>query len=256
MRIPILMYHRIALPSNAKEARYSVAPSRFKEQMVWLREEGYTVLALDKIDSFLKDIGDIPQKAVVLTFDDGFADFKINAFPVLSELGYPVTVFIISGKIGGVSEWLQPEGGHAWPLMGWSDLFEIREYGVSIGSHGMTHRSLTHLSRKQMESEIRESRQLLEDHLGCSIRQFAYPYGDINRQSEQLVREAGYDVACSTKSGFNVRGEELFALRRLDVYGSDTIRNFDVKLTYGTNNGGWTTPARYYGKRILQKLGG
>jgi peptidoglycan/xylan/chitin deacetylase (PgdA/CDA1 family) len=256
MKIPILMYHMISSGGYAEGGMYRLSPKQFKRQMQYLKKNRYTPITLGDVHKYYSEsLTALPQKPVVITFDDGYADNYENAFPVLQDFGFPATVFIVTGYVGKTSAWEEDRIGRALPLLGWREIIEMQKNGISIGSHSVTHRRLSRLDKAEIIREIGVSKQEIEDKLGFSIDHFAYPYGDVSEPADREVQKAGYQTACTTMSGFNGTDQNLFALRRLDIYGTDTLSRFVRKLTYGTNDGSVATSLRYYGRRILERAG-
>jgi peptidoglycan/xylan/chitin deacetylase (PgdA/CDA1 family) len=126
---------------------------------------------------------------------------------------------------------------------------------VTIGSHTSTHARLTELPATQVSRELSDSKRQLEDLLGKPVRYFAYPYGLFNPAVRDAAERSGYRAACSTRSGFNREGEDLFLLRRIDVFGSDALWHFKQKLRFGINEAMRTYPLRYYARRVASRLG-
>lgn len=254
-RISILMYHSIAEPGDSREREICLPPAEFERQMEYLHAEGYTPLSLDLLVDVMTGRGELPFRPVVITFDDGYADNLADALPVLQRYGFPATVFVVSGFVGGTNAWDTAVGMPQRRLLSWDEVREMHRSGVAIGSHTVTHRRLTGLAADEVLTEIRESKLVLEERLGAPVRHFSYPYGDTNEMVAALVREAGYQTACTTMSGFNGGDADPFSLRRLDIYGTDTLPRFARKLTYGSNDGSVLTSLRYYGRRMLEKAG-
>jgi peptidoglycan/xylan/chitin deacetylase (PgdA/CDA1 family) len=254
MKIPILMYHMVCETDDPKEKRYCCHPDAFKQQMAHLKKVGYQVVGLDDLINSIMNSTSLPQKSISITFDDGFADNYENAFPALQEYGFPATMFVVSRFAGRTNEWMWEEGFPARKLLGWKELKDMSENGITIGSHTTTHASLTDMDTKSARHEISNSKSELEDALGKPVHFFAYPYGLFNEQTEKCVVEAGYLGACSTRSGFNSEHANPFALRRIEVYGTDTLWNFIWKLKFGTNEDTWTLPLKYYYSRILDRF--
>lgn len=254
MKIAILMYHMVCETENAKEKRYCCHPYAFKQQMAHLKKVGYQVIGLDDLINSIKKGTTLPEKSIAITFDDGFADNYDNAFPLLRAYGFPATMFVVSRLAGRTNEWMQEEEFPARKLLGWKELKEISENGITIGSHTTSHASLIDVEKKSAMHEIINSKSEIEDELGKPARYFAYPYGRFNQQIEELVAEAGYLGACSTRSGFNSEGTNPFALRRIEVYGTDTLWNFIWKLKFGTNEDTWALPLKYYWSRVLHRF--
>ena len=248
------MYHMVCETDDSKEKRYCCHPKAFKKQMAYLKRAGYRVIEIDDLINSIKNGTTLPEKSIAITFDDGFADNYENAFPVLQEYGFPATIFVVSRLVGRTNEWMQEEGFPARKLLGWEKLKDMSENGITIGSHTTTHASLTDIDTESARHEIINSKFELEDALGKTVRCFAYPYGRFNQQIEELVAEAGYFGACSIRSGFNSVHVSPFALRRIEVYGTDTLWNFIWKLKFGTNEDNWALPLKYYYSRILDRL--
>ncbi|MBW2664387.1 MAG: polysaccharide deacetylase family protein [Deltaproteobacteria bacterium] len=254
MKIPILMYHMVRETDDPKEKRYCCHPDAFKQQMAYLKRAGYQVIGLDDLTNSIKNGTTLPQKSIAITFDDGFDDNYENAFPVLKKYGFPATVFVVSRLVGRTNEWMQEEGFPVRKLLGWEELKDMSENGITISSHTTTHASLTDMDTESARHEISNSKSELENALGRAVYFFAYPYGRFNEQVEKLVVEAGYLGACSTRSGFNSEHANPFALRRLEIYGTDTLWNFMWKLKFGTNEATLALPLKYYYSRILDRL--
>ncbi len=254
MKIPILMYHMVRETDDPKEKRYCCHPKAFKRQMAYLKRAKYQVIGLDDLIDSIMNSTALPQKSIAITFDDGFADNYDNAFPILKEYGFPATMFVVSRLAGRTNEWMQEEGFPARKLLGWKELKDMSENGITIGSHTTTHASLTDMDTESARHEIINSKSDLEEALGKPVHFFAYPYGLFNEQLEKLVAEAGYLGACSTRSGFNSEHANPFALRRIEVYGTDTLWNFTWKLKFGTNEDNCALPLKYYYSRILDRL--
>lgn len=249
------MYHMISETEHPKEKRYSLSPKKFERQMQYIKNKEYTPISLDDLQKYLNDKNHIlPEKPIIVTFDDGYMDNYENALPVLKKYDIPAMVFIVTGFIGKTNNWMRSEGYPLRHLMGWSEIKEIKENGISIGSHTINHYSLSNLDYKEARKEIEESRIYLENKLGDSIHHFAYPFGGVNKIVKDIVRESGYKTACTTGSGFNSRDTNLFELRRLEIFGTDSLMNFVIKLTYGTNDGNLLLPPTYYMKRLSEKL--
>jgi peptidoglycan/xylan/chitin deacetylase (PgdA/CDA1 family) len=204
----ILTYHRVA---DADADPFSVPPRDFGEQMRLLAETK-AVLPLHEALTFLGR-GEMGVPRVVLTFDDGTSDFLEEALPVLSRFGLPATLYVSPGLVG--------RRGY----LGWNDLASVAESsGVSLGSHGLDHRSLGRLEPEEIREQVIRSRHLLEDRLGRRVITLAYPFGtrrDYDERVKQLVREAGYQAACTSMNGVNESGADRYELKRTKIENSD-----------------------------------
>lgn len=254
-QIEILMYHIVAEPGSTQEARYCCTPRRFEAQMRYLGESGRRLLTLDAIGDALDGHAGWPGGGVAVTFDDGFADTFANAMPVLARYRIPATMFAVSDLIGTSNEWMSARGFPKRRLMSASELREMSTAGVTIGSHTRTHPRLPELDAEAKRSEIRGSKARLEDIIGRSVTTFAYPYGLFDDDAREAVEEAGYRIACSTRSGFNGPDADRYLLRRIEIFGNDNMWQFRQKLKFGANEVSNFYPLRYYAGRILARLG-
>ena len=253
-RALILMYHFIDQPRSDKEARFCCTPQRFARQMRYLKESNYTVISLDKLIKCIDGRTTLPENVVVVTFDDGCTSNYYNALPVLLRYKIPATMFIVTDRVDQSNIWMQSRGFPFRKLLSQSQLRELIDAGISLGSHTRTHPRLIQLKDEAIIDEVRKSKQILEDMLGKAISYFAYPFGLYNQMVKDAVEAAGYQAACSTRSGFNRSGVDRFALRRIEIYGSDSLWKFRQKLKFGTNDMTLLFPIRYYAKRLVSRL--
>ena len=198
----------------------------------------------------------LPEGTFVLTFDDGFFGVYEHAFPLLLEMGWPATVFLVSGLIGNVDEWCRGENpaGKTYPLLGRREIEEMARGGISFHSHSRSHPDLTTLSGRSLVDELGGARRDLEDLLGKPVPYLAYPYGRYNESVLDVTKSVGYTAAFSVQPGFNRRDIDHYKIRRLDVFGTDTAGELLRKVEFGSNNGTWWHAARYYGERMAARL--
>ncbi|WP_022948499.1 polysaccharide deacetylase family protein [Methylohalobius crimeensis] len=254
-RALILMYHQVDTPSTARERRFCVAPGEFRRQMDWLKQAGYRPVGMEAIVSPMIEGGRIPDKAVHITFDDGFVGVLEHAWPILQERGIPATLFPVSGYTGRTNEWMRHSRFPRRALLSAAQLRLLAEEGMAIGSHTRTHARLTEIQPEQAETEISRSKNELEELLQTRVSHFAYPYGRFNRSVRDMVERAGYRSACSTLSGFNRSSEDPFQIRRIDVFGTDRLWEFRQKIEFGTNEASRVKPFTYYAGRLGIRLG-
>ncbi len=209
----ILTYHSIAEGRSPLET----PPALFAEQMAWLQSNA-RVVPLEALVTALTRREPLPERAVVLTFDDGFQDFYFVAAPILRRLGFAATVFLPTAFCGRTNSWPgQPKWVREQPLMGWNQVCELAEQGFRFGAHSVTHPVLTELPAADAEREIVGSRQEIEARTGNHIEFFCYPYGRWNPCVREIV-ERNYRGACSTGAGEVDRGSDPFALPRVDAH--------------------------------------
>ena len=256
-RVPVLMYHRVGQAANEWEAKYCVGPERFASHMWALKRRGMHACSVEDFVAWLDSQRGLPDGSFVLTFDDGFLDVYQHAYPILLELGWPATVFLVSSLVGREDEWCRSEnpGGHTYPLMGRVQIDEMMRNGFSFHSHSRSHSDLTNLPHDTLAEELAGSRRELEDLLGCAVPFFAYPYGRHNANVLAMTRAAGYQAAFSVQPGFNRHDVDRYRIRRLDVFGTDTARALLRKVSFGTNDGSMRHLIRYYVDRVAVRMG-
>jgi peptidoglycan/xylan/chitin deacetylase (PgdA/CDA1 family) len=222
----ILMYHHIA-PAAAANA---VSIAAWQAQMAHVKEAGYPVLALD--DYVRKAaLGGLGRWDVAITFDDAYRSFAAHALPVLQDLGFPATVFMPVDFAGKNNAW---DDG-TYPIMDWAELRAVSQAaGVTIGSHGRSHRRLRTLDQPTLREEVHSSKVELENRLGLPVRHFAYPYGqlrDFDRRCRAALVENGYTSGCATVWSRRNGPADLYALHRLEITPADDLPAFAAKLS-------------------------
>lgn len=251
----MLMYHQVDTPRSEKERRFCTPPTDFDAQMGWLVRAGYRGVSLDEVRAHVAGERRIEGNAVHITFDDGFIGVLEHALPILQKHRMPATLFALPGRTGATNEWMWRRGFPLRALLSTEQLRLLAEAGMSIGSHTRSHVRLTELPAERARAEIADSRKELEDMLGRAVDHFAYPYGLFNEAVRDIVIQAGYRAACSTRSGFNRQGEDVFLLRRLDIAGTDRLWQFRQKVRFGTNDSSRLQPLTYYWGRLGARLG-
>jgi peptidoglycan/xylan/chitin deacetylase (PgdA/CDA1 family) len=232
MIVPILMYHSISTSASSKFLPWTITPTRFAEQLAFLREQGYTALTVSDFAGLLAGgQATAPERPVVITFDDGFADFAECAVPLLAANQMRATIYIVTSTVGGTSRWLAAEGEGQRPMLSWDEIAALPASVVEIGAHSHTHPQLDTLSLTAADREIRTSKAILEDHLGREISSFAYPHGYHGPQVRRMVQDAGFSSACAVKHAMSSLQDDRFALSRIIVYRDQTIERFTSLLS-------------------------
>ncbi len=217
----VLMYHKV---NDQLENPVTVPTGRFAEQMALLGEFGYTVVGLEAVLAHYVDGADLPPKAVLITFDDGYRDNLENALPALQKHGYPAVLFAPLSYVGDRRPLPHDEHlvqrGIVNRTLDWGELRELEQAGVRIESHGISHRPLAELEIDESAREIAISKLRLEEALGRPIRAFAYVKGSEAHYRPvhlSLLRQAGYDLGFTSVSGANGPASDRFRLRRYNV---------------------------------------
>ena len=176
-----------------------------------MKEHDYSVISLDQFVELKKEGKKIPRKSVVITFDDGYVDNYLNAYPVLKKYKSPAIIFIPSSHVG-------TEG-----VLNISQMKEMLDSGlILIGSHSMTHAYLPDLSEEQQKVEIQASKISLEYQLGQPVKYFAYPVGGFTEKIKEFLQESGYEAGIATNRGFDKKNNDLFELNRVSMRDGDT----------------------------------
>lgn len=256
-RAVVLMYHRVGASANAWERKYCVSPDAFESHMKKLAAKGMRAVPIDDFVAWIQGGPELPDGSFLLTFDDGFLGVYEHAYPVLRDLGWPATVFLVSGLIGGEDEWCRRENpsGATYPLLNRDHIEEMRGRGFSFHSHSRSHADLTRLDDLELEAELAGSRADLESLLGDPIPFLAYPYGRYDERVLAAARKAGYSAAFSVQPGFNRPGRvDPFRIRRLDVFGTDTPSALARKVSLGSNDGDLKHVLGYYWNRAANRV--
>jgi peptidoglycan/xylan/chitin deacetylase (PgdA/CDA1 family) len=229
-RVPILMYHEVTARPAPEFRKYSVTARAFATQMRWLAAAGYTPVGLDALLDAREGGRPLPRRAVVITFDDGFRDCIAYAAPILGDLGFTATFYLVANLVGRTSAWLPRERGVELPLADWGAVRALAAAGFECGAHTLTHPRLPELSPAACREELAGSRATLEDRLGRPVRHFAYPFGAYNEAVRAAADEAGYRSAVSVRLGLSAPDDDRLALRRVPVLGSDSLLDFVCRL--------------------------
>jgi peptidoglycan/xylan/chitin deacetylase (PgdA/CDA1 family) len=240
------MYHSIGTGLGRKHPYFetTTSPGLFARHMKFLRDNGYTTVDLNGVVEAVK-AGGGKQKRIAITFDDGYQDFYTEAFPVLSENGFRATVFIVSGFVGTHRTRVGDK-----EYMTWKEVQEVHAHGIQIGSHTVSHSKLNGMSPREVECEIRQSKDTIEDKLDEPIRSFSCPFAfpEQDKQFVEMLRgfleEHGYENGVSTIIGTAGPNHDPYFLPRLPVNSYDDLRFFQAKLDGGYD---WLhTPQRFY----------
>ena len=231
--VPVLIYHEI-VTDDRDLGEVVIHADLFKRQMDYLAQEGYTTLSMDELISFMKGRKNIPQKSVVLNFDDGWKNV-LNAVPILDQYHFKASFWVIAG------DWFGPD------YLDWTQIQELDQHpNFEVQSHTVTHpwkkdsNLLTWLKGqpqgkgiKDVEYEIYESKKILEKKLNRQIKYLAWPCGWYNKMLIRMAKKAGYQALLTTWQEPNHKGDDIFQVKRLFIDGSCGMEEFKRMLAEG-----------------------
>ncbi|WFU39382.1 trifunctional glycosyltransferase/class I SAM-dependent methyltransferase/polysaccharide deacetylase [Bradyrhizobium sp. CB82] len=222
---PVLMYHRIAAEGPGELARYRVSPDAFRQQMLWLRRNGYHTINSDQLAWFVANDHPFVGRPVLITFDDGYEDFAEHAWPILQANDFSAEVFVATDFVGKRAEWDAPLGEPA-SLLDMTGIAALAAEGVCFGSHLASHPRSEALATWNLAEELTRSRAQLEQWLGRPITSLAAPFGATDQRLEILAAECGYKTLFSTVSRAATLKDNLLNLPRIEVRGEFTLDAF------------------------------
>jgi peptidoglycan/xylan/chitin deacetylase (PgdA/CDA1 family)/glycosyltransferase involved in cell wall biosynthesis len=235
--LPVLLYHRVGPSVAGAYASLTVAPERFRQQMEWLKRNGYSPIRMGDWLAWCNEGTPLPPKPVLITFDDAYADLVEHALPVLRDLGFTATIFVVTSEIGGRNTWDEKRGFATIKCMSAEQIRYWSEERMEFGAHGRTHRALPGLSAEELEEEVAGSGSDLAQVLGTAPRMFAYPYG-MHNDAVRSCTAKSYSAALTSENGLNGLRTNLYLLRRTDVQPEDTLLTFALRVRFGFNQSG------------------
>ena len=216
-RATVLAYHAVSsLPAGSVVEGYGIPPSEFERQIDELLASGYHFIAPDEFLRFLAGQAGLPRRALLLTFDDGYADLP-RVVPILETRSIPAIVFVVTGRIGQANLWDQAIGAPALPLLDVAGLKSLAKTGFEIGLHSRTHPFLPRLDQAALKCEIAGGITDLQQAGLGRARMFAYPYGAYDLKCQEALSRAGIDAAFTVEPGTVKKGVNPLAIPRFEI---------------------------------------
>ena len=220
--IPVLNYHQVE-PKDGNPL--TLWPEQFEAQMEYLAAEGYTTITIDEMMDALENGTSLPEKSVIITFDDGYADNYEYAYPILKKYGFKATIFLIYDFTNTYPNYLT-----------WDQVAEMKASGlIHFESHTMTHANLAELtSVGELRHEIADSHDLLSEKLGYDMHYIAYPGGRVNEEIERITSAAGYRGGFTVHYGLSTPTEGRYQMDRIPIFGANmhTLTRFKLRLAF------------------------
>lgn len=216
--VMVLNYHKVV----DEHMSLSVPLADFEQHMKWLKEYGYTSITPEELYEFIVNGSELPEKPVLITFDDGYKDNYTNAYPIMKKYGFKGTIFVVTGFLGVYDNY-----------MTWEQAKELADNGFSIESHTYSHKSMTEASDEEISKELTKSRDTIKNKLGIDADFMAYPTGTYNLHIAELVQKAGYKGAFTIKYDNVSRESNVYALERVPIFHTEnTNKDFLERIQY------------------------
>ena len=201
--IPILGYHRVG--ETKGDHVPTVSSQTFERQLTALSRWHFRVLSLEALVEYLDRQHPVPRRSVVITFDDGYEETCTVAGPLLKHFGFPATAFVTPSEVG------------LRGFVTWEQVVQMSRDGMTIGSHTMHHSYLPLVSEDRLSEELVESKRVLEERVGRTVQFISYPVGGFTAQAQAIIKQAGYQAACTTNRAVSRWRMDRYALRRIKV---------------------------------------
>ena len=228
VKVLVLNYHMV----NSMFISLAIEPGDFDWQMKYLVDHGYHSISPDELYDFLAGKGTLPDRPVLITFDDGYEDNYTNAYPILKKYNLKATIFVVTGFLSKRKGYLT-----------WDQLREMEKNGITIESHTVTHAPLPELSDDRIREELVESKRQAETELGHPVEFIAYPTSMHDLHIVGIAKEAGYKGGFTVKYGNVDRSSNVYAMERVPVFRTAATNvDFVDRLRYTSNitQYGWT----------------
>jgi len=209
--VPVLYYHSVR---ESADNEVTIAPEMLKTQLKYIKDEGYVTLTLRELKEYLLNNSPIPNKSIVLTFDDGYMDNYHSAFPILKDFNMVATIFCITSNLDG-TYYLSKDA-----------ITEMSNYGIDIQSHTVNHPHLDKMNYDEQLTELKQSKKTLESIIGKKVDSIAYPFGAFNDDSINAAKAAGYTLGFTTKRGLSDRDDNPLELDRIYISSKYDMNTF------------------------------
>jgi len=223
--IPILMYHRLQdlqPDANKPQKDWAVSPANFERQLQHLAQRRYHTIDFAALVAYFQKREPLPPRPVIISMDDGYREVYDVAWPLLDEYGFSASLFVIPAHAG-------------YPAyLDWEQMAALRKAGFYFGSHTLSHQDMYKASPAEARQQMRDSKALIEEKLGQPVIAFSYPLGAYTASTIALLKECGYQAACTLDSGYYqwADSDGLFLLKRIRVDYEMTLEEFAAKLPW------------------------
>ncbi|HIP55686.1 MAG TPA: polysaccharide deacetylase [Arcobacter sp.] len=233
----IFVYHRFA---DLKHKSTSTSKEELEKEFNYFKDNGYTVVPLEKIISKLKNKEEIPSKWLALTIDDAYKSFYENALEIFKKFDYPFTLYV----------YVEATNRKYPDFMTWEQIKEASKYGT-IGLHSYSHPHLPKLSRDEIIKDTRKALEVFEKNMGFTPKTYAYPYGEYDQKVKDAIKTFNFDAIINQSIGTVTNSSDINDIYRLALVGDVNINH---KLRYKTLEATWIEPKIYPKDKILKHI--
>ena len=226
-KVRVLMYHSISEHvGKEKHNKWRVKPKDFEKQMNWFYKnnwKSFTISELVKLD-------EIPKKSFVVTFDDGFEDNFLNAFPILKKYNFKATIYLVPNE--KTNQWEVKNTSVLSNLLNNEQILQMQNSGlIEFGSHTLSHVNLSTINDEQLLNELKKSKEEVEKITNQECEAFAYPYGKFDDNIVNSVKRVGYKNATVVKRGLFKKDDDVFTIKRVGILGTESFFDFLLKIS-------------------------
>lgn len=230
--LPVLLYHHVGPTRPGTLPELTVSPARFERQVRWLADHGFVGIRPADWLAWVREGRPLPDRPILITLDDAYADIAEFALPVLRRHGFGAAVYVVTRRIGGTIRWEGMTGAAAYPLMTAGQIEYWAGQGIEFGAHSRTHPRLTALHGDQLADEVEGSAEDLARLLGARPASFAYPHGAYNAEVRERVRQS-FAMALSCEPGLNGLATDLSFMHRAEITPDDGMHDFACGARFG-----------------------
>ena len=207
MKIPVLLYHSISDDNSP----ISLDKKNFENQLCYLKKNGFKSININKEPQE-------NEKNIIITFDDGYKDNLLNALPLLKKYGFNAIIYIVTNLIGKENYWdINKDKFIKKELMTKSDIIEWQSSDMFIGSHSYNHTNMCNLTNKEIKNDLKTSKEQLENIIGKEVMSFSYPFGRINLNVYDNVKQIYSNAVTINRSRYNPTKHDRYLIPRIDM---------------------------------------
>lgn len=223
----ILLYHNISESYHKSQTDMNITAATFESHIVSLLRSGYRIISFNTYIDYLNGLCKLPEKSVIITFDDGYLSNYTTAFPILRKYGVTGTIFVVTSRVGSFDT--------QYPHFTWKQAKEMVDSGViSIYSHTVSHPNLRTLTADEIAYEIRKSKYIIEKNLGVNCNVIAAPHGLFSKEATHIIADGGYDILCRVGDiCIDENTDSITSLKRYTVHGDMSAEDIISMITQG-----------------------